>query len=62
MAVEFMDHAAAAFVAREKGWFAEAGLDVTAYESYATGMALAAALARGDIDAAFICLVPAVNS
>lgn len=62
MAVEFMDHAAAAFVAREKGWFAEAGLDVTAYESYATGMALAAALARGDIDAAYICLVPAVNS
>ncbi|MFZ5563744.1 MAG: ABC transporter substrate-binding protein [Thermodesulfobacteriota bacterium] len=62
MAVEFMDHAAAAFVARDKGWFEEAGLKVTAYESYGSGMALAAALARGDIDAAFICLVPAVNS
>ena len=26
VAVEFMDHAAAAFVAREKGWFDAAGL------------------------------------
>ncbi len=62
IAVEFMDHAAAAYVARDKGWFRAAGLDVQSYESYASGMALAVALARGGIDAAYICLVPAINA
>ena len=61
MAVEFMDHAACAYVARHKGWFEQEGLKLSAYESYVTGMALAAALARGDIQAAYICLVPAIN-
>lgn len=62
MAVEFMDHAAAAFICRDKGWFEAAGLNVDSYEAYDTGMALASALARGDIEAAFICLVPAINA
>ncbi|MEA1965366.1 MAG: ABC transporter substrate-binding protein [Candidatus Aerophobetes bacterium] len=61
MAVEFMDHAASAYIAKNKGWFREEGLKITAYESYITGMALAAALGRGDIDVAYICLVPAIN-
>ena len=61
MAVEFMDHAAAAYVARDKGWFRDQVLRLSAYESYVTGMALAAALARGDIQAAYMCLVPALN-
>lgn len=61
IAIEFMDHAACAYVAMEKGWFTGAGLNIHAYESYETGMALAAALARGDIQAAYLCLVPAVN-
>jgi len=62
MAVEFTDHAACAYVARDKGWFEEEGLELAAYESYATGMALAAALARGDIQVAYICLIPAINA
>ncbi|MBT8490948.1 MAG: ABC transporter substrate-binding protein, partial [Deltaproteobacteria bacterium] len=61
MAVEFMDHASCAYVASDKGWFAAEGLNVSAYESYVTGMALAAALARGDIQVAYMCLVPAIN-
>jgi NitT/TauT family transport system substrate-binding protein len=61
MAVEFMDHAACAYIARDKGWFGEQGLTLSAYESYVTGMALASALARGDIQVAYICLVPAIN-
>jgi NitT/TauT family transport system substrate-binding protein len=61
MAVEFMDHAACAYISQDKGWFEEAGLNLTAYESYATGMALAAALARDDIQVAYLCLVPAIN-
>jgi len=62
MAVEFMDHAACAYIAKDKGWFEEEGLKLTTYESYITGMALAAALARGDIEVAYICLVPAINA
>ena len=62
MAVEFMDHAACAYVAKDKGWFKKEGLRLSACESYVTGMALAAALARGDIQAAYICLVPAINA
>jgi len=62
MAVEFNDHAACAHIARDKGWFEEEGLNLTAYESYATGMALAAALARGDTQVAYICLIPAINA
>jgi len=61
MAVEFTDHAACAYISQDKGWFEEEGLELTAYESYVTGMALAAALARGDIQVAYICLVPAIN-
>jgi len=61
MAVEFMDHAAGAYISQDKGWFEEAGLNLTAYESYVTGMALAAALARDEIEVAYVCLVPAIN-
>jgi len=61
MAVEFMDHAACAYISQDKGWFKEEGLELTSYESYVTGMALASALARGDIQVAYICLVPAIN-
>jgi len=62
MAVEFNDHAACAFIARDKGWFAKEGLNVAAFESYTTGTALAAALAREDIQVAYICLVPAIHA
>jgi NitT/TauT family transport system substrate-binding protein len=62
MAVEFMDHAACAYISQDKGWFEDEGLNLTAYESYVTGMALAVALARGDIQVAYICLIPAINA
>jgi NitT/TauT family transport system substrate-binding protein len=61
MAVEFMDHAACAYVAQDKGWFKKKGLTLSTYESYVTGIALASAMARGDIQVAYICLVPAIN-
>ncbi len=56
-----MDHAACAYIAQDMGWYEEKGLELTAYESYVTGMALAAALARDDIQVAYLCLVPAIN-
>ncbi len=61
LAVEYTDHAASAYVARHKGWFDQEGLNPTFY-SYVTGMNLASALGRGDIQAAYICLLPAVNA
>jgi NitT/TauT family transport system substrate-binding protein len=64
MAVEFMDHAACAYISQEKGWFEEEGLNLTTYESHVTGMALASALARPaspSIEVAYVCLVPAIN-
>jgi len=62
MAVEFVDHAASAHIAKSKGWFQANGLDVTAFDNYITGMALAAALTRGDINVAYVCLIPAINA
>ncbi len=62
IAVEYSNHAAGLYIAREKGWLADAGLAVKAYEAYVTGMALAAALARGEMDAAYLCLVPAITA
>lgn len=62
MAVEFMDHAAAAYVAQDKGWYRAQGLRFSSYKTYVTGMALASALARGDIQVAYMCLAPAINA
>jgi len=61
MAVEFVDHAASAHIARSQGWFEAEGLNITAFDNYITGMALATALGRGDINAAYICLIPAIT-
>ena len=62
IAVEFTTHSACAHIANQKGWYKEEGLTVTSYENYITGMALAAALSKGDVDAAYICLIPAINA
>jgi len=60
MAVEFVDHAACAHIAINQGWYEDEGLKITAFENYITGMALATALGRGDINAAYVCLIPAI--
>ncbi len=62
LAVEFVDHAACAHIANHFNWYAQTGLNVNSFDSYATGMGLSAALAKGGIDAAYICLLPAINS
>jgi NitT/TauT family transport system substrate-binding protein len=62
LAVEFVDHAACAFIARRKGLFEANGLNVATFDCYITGTALAAALAREDIDAAYMCLIPAIGA
>lgn len=60
IAVEFNNHAAAAYIAKHFDWYKENGLNATTFNSYVTGVALANALARGDVDAAYICLGPAL--
>lgn len=62
IAVEFNSHAVPAYVAIDKNFYEEEGLEFSAYKSYATGASLAAGLIRGDIDAAYICLIPAINA
>jgi len=60
VAVEFVSHASSAHIARSKSWFEREGLQIEAFDNYITGMALAAALTKGDIDAAYICMIPAI--
>lgn len=62
LAVEFTSHAASAYVALKKGWFVDAGLQISKFDCYVTGTALSAALARGEIDMALMCLAPAINA
>ena len=62
LAVEFNTHAASAYVAKSRGLYQAEGLQIKTFDSYVTGMALAAALTRGDVDAAYICLVPAISA
>ncbi|MCD6426486.1 MAG: ABC transporter substrate-binding protein [Caldisericaceae bacterium] len=59
-AVEMNDHAAAAYIAKYNGDFVKYGIKVSSFNQYATGMALSAALTRGDINVGYVCVVPAI--
>ncbi len=52
-----MNHAACAYISQDKDWFEEEGLNLTSYESYVTGMALASALARALANSPYILLL-----
>jgi len=62
LAVEFNSHAACFYIAESKGWFQEEGIIIEGFDSYVTGVALAAALVNGGIDAAYLCLIPAITA
>ncbi|MDD3580725.1 MAG: ABC transporter substrate-binding protein [Desulfobacca sp.] len=62
IAVEFTTHSACAHLANQQGWYQEEGLIIDNFENFITGMALAAALTQGHIDAAYTCLIPAINA
>ncbi|MEM4576276.1 MAG: ABC transporter substrate-binding protein [Candidatus Nezhaarchaeales archaeon] len=62
MAVEFNTHSAAAWVALDKGIFMEEGLNVTSLQTFVTGVELAAALTKGDVEVAWACLGPLVSA
>lgn len=63
IAVEFNNHAAAAYVAHDKGWFEEIGLEMLpVFQAYESGASIAAALARGDIQVAYMGLTGAILS
>ena len=56
-AVELNDHSSAFWVALDKGWFEEKGIKLE-YKVFSTGLELAAALTRGDVDVALACVGP----
>ncbi len=56
-AVELNDHSAAFWVALDKGWFEDAGINID-YKVFSTGLELAAAMTKGDIDVALACVGP----
>ncbi len=61
IAVEFNNHAAAAYIAHDQGWFEEAGLEMLpVFQTYESGAAIAAALSRGDIQIAYLGLTGAI--
>ncbi len=61
LAVEFNNHAACAYIAEAKGWFEEEGLGlVPIFQVYESGAAIAAALARGDIQIGYMGLTGAI--
>lgn len=63
IAVEFNNHAASAYVAHAKGWFEAEGLGLLPiFQIYESGTAIAIALARGDIQIAYMGLTGAILS
>ncbi len=60
IAIEFVAHAACAHIAKAKKWYQKAGINITSFDNYITGMALASALSNSNIDAAYLCLIPAI--
>ncbi len=61
IAVEFNNHAACAYIAHAKGWFKEERLElVPIFQVYESGAAIAAALAKGDIQIGYMGLTGAI--
>jgi NitT/TauT family transport system substrate-binding protein len=61
IAVEFDNHAACAYIAHAKGWFEEERLELLpVFQIYESGAAIAAALARGDIQVGYMGLTGAI--
>jgi len=61
IAVEFNNHAACAYIAQAKGWFEGEGLELLpVFQVYESGAAIAAALARGDIEIGYMGLTAAI--
>lgn len=58
-AVELNDHSAAFWIALDKGFFKEYGLNIE-YKTFSTGLELAIAMARGDVDVALACVGPLI--
>jgi len=58
-AVEYNVHSAAFWIALDKGYFREYGIEIS-YRTFTTGLELAVAMGRGDIDVAIACIGPLI--
>ncbi len=61
LGVEFNTHATPVWIALNDGSFEKAGINVSKVFKFRTGLELAAAMARGDVDAGWACLGPALK-
>lgn len=60
LAVEFNTHAAPAYIALESNWYFDEEIKLNSFNSYVTGVSLASALSRGDVQVAYMCVGPAI--
>lgn len=60
LGIEFNTHATPVWVALHDGLFMEHGINVTDVLKFRTGLELSAAMARGDVNAGWACLGPAL--
>lgn len=61
-AVEINVHPACAYIAYAEGDFFRKNIQVSSFNQFETGPALAAALTRGDVNAALLCVQPAITA
>ncbi len=61
LGVEFNAHATPVWIALHAGLFKEQSLNITTLLKFRTGTELAAAVARGEVDAGWACLGPILN-
>ncbi len=61
LGIEFNTHATPAWVALHEGYFMKHGVNSTNWYKFETGLQLAAAIAKGDVDVGWVCLAPALK-
>jgi len=62
IAVEYTNHAASYYYAKENNYFEEKGLKIENTNIYVSGVNLAAAFSKGEFDIGYMCVVPAITA
>jgi len=62
IAVEYTNHAASYYYAKEENFFEKEGLEIENTNIYVSGVNLAAAFSQGGFDVGYMCVVPAITA
>lgn len=62
IAVEYTNHAASYYYAKDNNYFEEEGLKIENANIYVSGVNLAAAFSQGEFDVGYMCVVPAISA